>query len=279
MTFCEILHHVRKSFTLQQLGVVVSYMACCVADGSLPFQSQSTCVRLSLNLVECLYQVRHARPRCALLHARGCGWVALRLSYLVELDVGVAGQRSCAFAVQHAFAAHLRLLSQPSACRRPAAARCQAFKRPDSDLAAKKAAQGLLSKILASFVAKLGALAQVNARPLACVLARSLCVLSRRRRASCCCILCCSAAQRSRAGMQAGCSRRALLQLQRSAPALMHLPPAARPRRTSPQSSPPRALRRRSAWPCRGACATPATLTRAWCCICRRVAATAAFVL
>lgn len=57
MTFCEILHHVRKSFTLEQLATVVSYMACCVADRSLPFQSQSTCVRLSLNLVECLYQV------------------------------------------------------------------------------------------------------------------------------------------------------------------------------------------------------------------------------
>lgn len=37
----------------------------------------------------------------------------------------------------------------------------QAFKRPDSDLAAKKLAQSLLSKILASFVAKLTALAQV----------------------------------------------------------------------------------------------------------------------
>lgn len=62
MTFCEILHHVRKSFTLEQLATVVSYMACCVADRSLPFQSQSTCVRLSLNLVECLYQVGTPAP-------------------------------------------------------------------------------------------------------------------------------------------------------------------------------------------------------------------------
>lgn len=38
----------------------------------------------------------------------------------------------------------------------------QAFKRPDSDLAAKKLAQSLLSKILACFVAKLEALAQVG---------------------------------------------------------------------------------------------------------------------
>ncbi|WIA37453.1 hypothetical protein OEZ86_014371 [Tetradesmus obliquus] len=91
MTFCEIVHHTRKSFSLEQLGGVVSYLACCVADRSLPFNTQSTCVRLSLNLVECLYQ---------------------------------------------------------------------AFKRPDADLAAKKLAQSLLSKILGSFVAKLTALAQ-----------------------------------------------------------------------------------------------------------------------
>lgn len=58
MTFCEIVHHTRKSFSLEQLGGVVSYLACCVADRSLPFNTQSTCVRLSLNLVECLYQVR-----------------------------------------------------------------------------------------------------------------------------------------------------------------------------------------------------------------------------
>jgi hypothetical protein len=57
MTFCEIVHHTRKSFSLDQLGGVVSYLACCVADRSLPFNTQSTCVRLSLNLVECLYQV------------------------------------------------------------------------------------------------------------------------------------------------------------------------------------------------------------------------------
>jgi hypothetical protein len=57
MTFCEIVHHTRKSFSLEQLGGVVSYLACCVADRSLPFNTQSTCVRLSLNLVECLYQV------------------------------------------------------------------------------------------------------------------------------------------------------------------------------------------------------------------------------
>lgn len=38
----------------------------------------------------------------------------------------------------------------------------QAFKRPDSDITAKKLAQSLLSKILASFVAKLTALAQVR---------------------------------------------------------------------------------------------------------------------
>lgn len=38
----------------------------------------------------------------------------------------------------------------------------QAFKRPDADLAAKKLAQSLLSKILGSFVAKLTALAQVG---------------------------------------------------------------------------------------------------------------------
>lgn len=61
MTFCEIVHHTRKSFSLEQLGGVVSYLSCCVADRSLPFTTQSTCVRLSLNLVECLYQVRAAQ--------------------------------------------------------------------------------------------------------------------------------------------------------------------------------------------------------------------------
>jgi hypothetical protein len=33
-------------------------MACTIADRAQMYNNQSTCVRLSLNLVECLYQVR-----------------------------------------------------------------------------------------------------------------------------------------------------------------------------------------------------------------------------
>eukprot|EP00879_Flechtneria_rotunda_P005042 GHRR01005319.1.p1 GENE.GHRR01005319.1~~GHRR01005319.1.p1 ORF type:complete len:3477 (+),score=1416.33 GHRR01005319.1:1112-11542(+) len=91
MTMCEVLHHVRKSFNLDQLSKVVNYMAICVADRSLPYHCQSTCVRLSLNMVECLYS---------------------------------------------------------------------AFKRPESDMAARKQAQSLLSKVAGIFVSKLQALAQ-----------------------------------------------------------------------------------------------------------------------
>lgn len=36
---------------------VVSFMACTIADRAQMYNNQSTCVRLSLNLVECLYQV------------------------------------------------------------------------------------------------------------------------------------------------------------------------------------------------------------------------------
>jgi hypothetical protein len=57
LVFCEICHNVRKSFNLQQLAQVVSFMACTIAERSQYYQNQSTCVRLSLNLVECLYQV------------------------------------------------------------------------------------------------------------------------------------------------------------------------------------------------------------------------------
>lgn len=58
LVFCEICHNVRKSFTLDQLAQVVSFMACTIADRAQMYNNQSTCVRLSLNLVECLYQVR-----------------------------------------------------------------------------------------------------------------------------------------------------------------------------------------------------------------------------
>jgi hypothetical protein len=57
LVFCEICHNVRKSFHLQQLAQVVSFMACSIADRAQMYHNQSTCVRLSLNLVECLYQV------------------------------------------------------------------------------------------------------------------------------------------------------------------------------------------------------------------------------
>lgn len=57
LVFCEICHNVRKSFALSQLAQVVSFMACTIADRAQMYNNQSTCVRLSLNLVECLYQV------------------------------------------------------------------------------------------------------------------------------------------------------------------------------------------------------------------------------
>lgn len=60
MVFCEICHNVRKSFNLHQLAQVVSFLACTIADRSQVYNHQSTCVRLSLNLVECIYQVRLA---------------------------------------------------------------------------------------------------------------------------------------------------------------------------------------------------------------------------
>ncbi len=56
MTLCEILHHVRKIMSLEQLAKVVHLMGTYVVDRSLPFAAQSTCIRLLLNLVECLYQ-------------------------------------------------------------------------------------------------------------------------------------------------------------------------------------------------------------------------------
>lgn len=95
MTLCEVLHHCRKALPLDQLSRVVALTTSLVADASLPYASQSTCVRLTLNLVECLYA---------------------------------------------------------------------AFKR-DPDMGAKRRAQQLLSRIFASFVAKLGAL-RLEAPPL-----------------------------------------------------------------------------------------------------------------
>jgi transformation/transcription domain-associated protein len=61
MTVCEILHVLRKQLTLHQLGRVVDMLWSYVMDHSLPYGSQATCVRLVLNLVECLYQsFKHA---------------------------------------------------------------------------------------------------------------------------------------------------------------------------------------------------------------------------
>lgn len=159
LTFCEIVHHTRKSFTLEQLGSVVSYLACCVADRSLPFTTQSTCVRLSLNLVECLYQVGVIAQSC------WPGWTCWSdntTAPITRLYNASTDGCTCAYVLG---VAALRMLGTFSTECHPICV-LQAFKRPDSDLAAKKLAQSLLSKILASFVAKLTALAQVRGRSL-----------------------------------------------------------------------------------------------------------------
>jgi hypothetical protein len=79
LVFCEICHNVRKSFTLDQLAQVVSFMACTIADRAQMYNNQSTCVRLSLNLVECLYQVRSCGRLCLFCNLNGVGqgsWTA-----------------------------------------------------------------------------------------------------------------------------------------------------------------------------------------------------------
>lgn len=73
LVFCEICHNVRKSFHLQQLAQVVSFMACSIADRAQMYHNQSTCVRLSLNLVECLYQVRVQQQQLQHREGRGSG--------------------------------------------------------------------------------------------------------------------------------------------------------------------------------------------------------------
>lgn len=56
MTLAELLHNVRKTLQPHQLGRVVFTFSHLVADRSLSYSVQCTCVRLMLNLVECIYQ-------------------------------------------------------------------------------------------------------------------------------------------------------------------------------------------------------------------------------
>jgi len=100
MVFCEICHNVRKSFNLHQLAQVVSFLACTIADRSQVYNHQSTCVRLSLNLVECIYQVRlagaaiasgySARTWLTLCYAVStdgwvCSWLYVSLSFMMRV--------------------------------------------------------------------------------------------------------------------------------------------------------------------------------------------------
>jgi transformation/transcription domain-associated protein len=66
----ELVHHVRTDLNVQQLSRVIYLFSRNVHDSSLPLSVQATCVRLMLNLVECIYQ-RRGEPNVRLWRVRG----------------------------------------------------------------------------------------------------------------------------------------------------------------------------------------------------------------
>jgi hypothetical protein len=135
---------------------------------SLPYQSQSTCIRLSLNLVECLYtafkksesdletkrqaQVRAARRAGRRRRRRGCPGSNAG----PRLRTPAALRRSRAFAARGVRSGGPTPAAR-AATRRPPT-RLRARRPPAPSPPPLPAPQLLLSKILECFVAKLGSL-------------------------------------------------------------------------------------------------------------------------
>lgn len=142
--FCEIVHNMRKALTLEQQAGVLSHLTCCIADASLPCSTQAMAVRLCLNLVECVYTVRHSSACCL------C-FVSLSHNFIGAISDKRTLNTAANLSLHSTFL--LPSLFLPG---------IQAFKRPDGDLSTKQTARALLSRILSCFAARLDAMAKAR---------------------------------------------------------------------------------------------------------------------